>query len=340
MAVNSTQQWSAWDQAIESYIQDQTEQEITPLYKELFDTTTRNELQLTYVGSSGYGLMQEVGEQGDAIPDSPLEGYKTFYRRQNYRKSATFTKVLLDTDLTGEVERRARGLPMTVEYSRNMYTTGMFRRAWDTSYTWGDGKPLISLSHPLKDGSGTQENTFTDGVQRPLTYDNALRLEDVLGAMVSNSGNLLNTGATGRNLVLFGAWNLRETLFQIAGVEGPDKQPDTDDNNVNWFRKGAKYDVLVSKFFSYEAAKNAKEVGTITKSSSLNYWDSMWGIMDVDVCKAYNKMVIYEGYPYYEEEFRVKNETMAKYALDAYTFGTSGYFGTVSSKGDNSVYTG
>lgn len=331
-----TSLWSVHKPEIDAYIKDQTEMEAEGIYRKLFNVKTSNRLNLTDVGYSGFQPMVEVGEMGDAVEDEAREGYTSVYTRRYYRKKAVFSKPLLDTDISpeGTIEDVARALPSTIEYSRNLYFTSMFRRAFDTTLTFGDGKQLISTVHPRKDGGGTQNNTFSDGVQRPLTYDNVILLEDQMLSMLSNSGNLMALGNENRNKLLFCSPYLRTQAFQIANI---DKEPDTDENNANYIVKGANYDVLVSKFFSWEAATIAGET-TVAKSSSSNWYDKMWGILDMDMAKMYFKAYVSEGYPDYAEKINEDNESVIKYAYDSHAHGNSGFFPVVMSKGDNTTF--
>ena len=335
-----TSDFQIWRPEVKAYIQDEKEKQTFEAHKEFFSVEKSDRLQIPELTYAGLPPMQEVGELGDAIEDSSREGYEYTYNRKVFRQSQVFSGLLWKTDQQDKVETMARDLVRSQKYSRELHTLSMIRRAYDSSLVYGDGVTLVSLSHPRKDGGSAQGNTFADGVQLPLTYDNVLRLQDVQISAVSNSGNIMTAGAPGRNKVLFGSTYLREKLFQIAGVEGADKEPDTDENNVNYIRRGDKFDVLVTDFLGYEAAKQAGETGTITKTSSSNYWDTMWGILDTGLAKRYFKL--YEGtsYPKFDDEVVKANESLIYYAYDHYAFGNTAWYPVVVSKGDNSTFSG
>jgi len=332
-----TGRWQTWKPEIDAYIKDEDDTMPTAVYSTLFSERTTNRLQYNEVTRAGLNPMDEVGEMGNAVDDEQTEGYKYSYNRKIYRKQETFSKLLWDTDQTDTVERMARDLPRACRYSRELNIWGMVRNAYDTSLTFGDGLQLISLSHPRKDGGTVQPNTFTDGVQLPLSYDNALTLQDVQIAVVSNVGNLMSVSSPGKNKVLLVGPYLREVAFQIAGVEGPDGEPDTAENNENYFRRGDKFDVLVVDWLSYEAAYQAGETA-VAKTSASNWWDSMWGIVDKELAKRYFKVFSAPGYPDYDDEINKRNESLIKFGYDHYTWGNTAWYPIALSKGDNSTF--
>lgn len=345
MATHNVASWETWKPEIDTFIDDEAGSMPKPVYDQLFSTEQTDRLQRTDVGYSGLNPMIEVGEDGDSVEDSNLQGYKTVYSSRVFRKKTTFSSGLFETDQHGEVEKLARGLPRAVQYSRNLNIMGMLRNSFTTvspsglSTVGGDGKALISGLHPRKDGGSAQSNTFGDGVQRPLTLDNVLLLEDQLIAVVSNSGNLMTVGDESNNKLLVVSPYQREAAFQIAGVDGPDMKPDTNENDINYIRKGEKYDVLVTKWLSYEAAKQADGI-TFAKTSSSNFYDKMWFIVDTTNVKDYFKLYIRKGYAsgQFDDEIQKSNQALVKYGYDKYMFGFSGWFPIAGSKGDGTTY--
>lgn len=337
---HTTQQLQTWNKLIDTYMKEEEDSLIKggkPLYEDLFSLTTSDDLEIQDTGYAGYGLMVETGEQGDAVRDNVIEGYVSVYRKKYFRKQADFTKPLMDSDRTGKVEEMARDLQRAPWYSRNVFILGMIRNSFNPVFTWGDGKTLGSIAHPRKDGKGTQPNTFRDGVQRVPTYENAILLEDVMISTVSNSGNLLNVADRRKKKILWGSPFLRTKLYDIAGVDN-DKQPDTNNNNANWFVQGTTYDVLILDFVSYEIAFQAGET-TVAKTSSSNFYDKMWGIIDPAYVKRNFKVIQGKGYPYFDSDIRKENEMIRKFAYDAYMFGNSSWVGFTVSKGDGSTVT-
>lgn len=336
---NSTQNISNWKPEIDTFVQDEKDNLPKSTYSSLFTERTTNRLQLSDINYSNVTPFMEVGELEDGEEDSLVEGYRFNYNRKHFRKIVTFSNALYQNDQLDTAEEMARAPIAMRQQSRDLHAFSMFRRAWDSNRTFGDGVTLISTAHPKKASGGTQANTYADGVQLALSYDNALTLQDQLLSVTSNNGNLLSIGDTSNNKLLVVPTALRETAFQIAGVNADDRQPDTADNNANYFRKGDKFDVLVTKYLSYEAARQMGETA-VAKSSASNYFDSMWFIVDTALAKKYFKFYEQEGYPYEADKFVEENESMKYYFYDSYAYGNSGFFPIVGSKGDGTTFSG
>lgn len=322
--------WNAHRPEIDAYVKDESNKMPAPMYSKLFDVETTPMLESTEFGWSGFGPMVEVGEMGDSVEDESKEGYSYTFVRRAYRKHAVFSSDLAETGQSLKIEQIARDLPRTLMYTRELNVFGMLRNAFNPLYTWGDGKTLASVAHPLKNGSGTQANTFSDGVQLPLDLENVKILQDVMYNMVSNSGNLLNIG---EKPILFFTPNNRVKAFEIA-----ESDLKSAENEKNYW-KGNLYDLMEIPWMKYEAAKQAGEI-TAAKSSSSNFYDSMWGLIDPTLAKKYFKVKIASGYAKYTDKVREQNQALVKYAYDKYTWGTTGYYPIVISKGDNSTYAG
>jgi len=335
----TTQNWQTWKPEIDAYIQDETDQMPDSLYSKVFTVKGVDRLQISELDYGTFSPMLEVPELGDAIADNAVEGFRYNYQRRSYRKSATFSSDLMETDQSGQVESMARSFANVIEYSRNLYAFGMFRNSFNASYLFGDGLTLASTKHIIKNGLGTQANTFADGIQKPLTYDNALKLQDVMLGNVSQAGNLMSVGAVGRNKVIWCTPFNREQAFQIAGANASKENPTTANRSANYFVQGDKFDVLVIPWVQYEIARQAGETA-VAKTSASNFYDSMWGIMDMELVKRFFKMFYASGYAKYDEEITKANQALVKYAYDKYAFGATAWYGFTASKGDNSTYTG
>lgn len=336
----TTNNLQSWKPQIDVYIDDEKDVLIDTPIDKIFTIKETDRLQITEVGFSGYAPMQEVGDLGDAIEDQAFETYQFQYQRKTYRKQAVFSSDVLQTDQIGVVEDISRNMVREVKYTKAANAYSVLRKAFNVGIVYGDSKPVISTAHPKKDGSGVQNNTYADGLQREFNYDNLKFLEDQLYAQTSNNSNVLHIGSADRNKVLIVPYVLREIAFQVAGVNGPDGKPTSTDNDKNYFRKGTKYDVFVCQFLGYEIARQFGEVGAITKNSVNNYWDTMWFLGDVEVMKKYYKFYQGKGYEKYLDDTRIVNESLIKIASDKYAYGISGWFGIVGSQGNNTIYAG
>lgn len=336
----TTGDFQNWSKEIESYILDEENNTRPSQFADIATVIPTDDLYMIDKNAAGLGAMQEVSDLGNAVDDSAIEGYQTRYELKNFRKKVVMSRNLMKGDKVGLVEQMAREVVRVPLYSRELNVMSVLRNAWDATKLGGDGKPLISTTHPRKDGGTAQANTYTDGVQRPITYDNVLRLQDVGYSMVSHTGNVLNAFTSGKKKLLFGAPSLREKLYQIAGPRTSDVmrlKPGTDENDINYIEQRENFDVLVLDALQFEYAKQAGETGSATKTSG-NYWDSIWGLIDVEQAKKVFKVFVANGYPYNHTETNWDNESITKYIFDAYMYGFSHYNWIVASKGDGSTY--
>lgn len=332
---NETSNWELWKKEIDSW--QQLEGKAEPVYKKIAGVETTNRLQVIINDYSGFQLMENVGELGEAQDDSPIQGYQNLFPRQVFRKSATFSSDLFETDMHGEIGRIASLFYNIVEYSREVVFSGLFRNAWSGT-TYGDGKYAVSTAHPVKGAGYTNANTFADGVQREMTYENLGGLQNVMLSLIDHAGKYMPMGAINVNKILMVPPLLREPAFQYAGVNTSGERPDTADRATNYFRRGDKFDVLVNPYLSYEVARENGEVGTIAKTSSSNYWDTSYFILDEAMTKELCKMYVAQGYPKYDEEVIKSNQALIKYANDKYAPGFISSLCFAASKGDKSTF--
>lgn len=342
MSIFNTQDTQVWRKEIDNYILEGVNNRPAKVCDMLYDIQTTNQLQINDVQMAKVGYMEQVGETSEAEADEPIDGYQYVYNQARYSKKASFSSALMESDLTGnKVMQKAIDLVDSLENSRELRSLSMFRRAWDSTLTYGDAKTLISTAHPRKDGGADQSNTFADGVQKPLTYSNVEELEGQMISFVDNNGNLMNAGGKGKKKCILTSSANRVKAFQIAGVNGAINQPDTDLNNKNYYTQGDKYDVITTDWLGYEAARAAGEFSG-AKTSEDNFYDSMWFLIDLDLAKKYAKMYKQQGYETGKYFSELDNSTLVTtyFAHDKYAYGNSGFYFIVGSKGDNSTYTG
>ncbi len=328
-----------FDPQISEWIQEEIDSTPKSVFEDLVDVEKTNRLRESVVTYMGLVPMHEVAEMQESVPNQYLEGWRTDFIRRNWRDEVTWSKILLDTDLSKNVTKnRVKEYTRNVISSRNLYFFGLLRNAFVNSglYAYAWGKPLASIAIPRKDGNGTYASTFYDGVQRPLGYTAVDLARQVIADQVSDVGNLLSQAGSMDNMCIVCSKDNAEVAFQIAGTNVTGERPDTADRATNYFRKGANYDVLVTEYVGYNAAKLAGET-TVTKTSASNYYDSFWALLDMKSVKKYWKFYEQEGYYYFDTEINKKNEAVVEYSYDAYAFGITSPIGGCYSRGDQTT---
>jgi len=134
-------------------------------YTDLFDTYKSSKAYEEDVGVSGLGLAAVKPEGSPIAYDTMQQGYLTRYTHVNYGLGFIVTKEAFDDDQYDVVaERRAKALAFSMRQTKETVAANVYNRAFNTSYTGGDGATLIAAAtmgtttgHPLI-GGGTATN--------------------------------------------------------------------------------------------------------------------------------------------------------------------------------------
>ena len=107
---------------------------------------------------SGAGLMIQSAEGETTTYDSMNEGYTSTYIPVIYKLGMVITKEAMD-DLRGLnlAEMRAKALGKASRETRNTVSTNILNRAFNSSYTGGDGLELCSTAHVTLSGTFSNE---------------------------------------------------------------------------------------------------------------------------------------------------------------------------------------
>lgn len=124
----------------------------------LFDQYTSRKQFEEDVGITSFGLAQ-VKPEGSAVTfDTERQAFITRYTHVAYALGFIITKEMVDDDQYDVVaERRARGLAFSMRQTKEIVAANVYNRAFNSSYTGGDGVQLLNSAHPNAAG-GTWSN--------------------------------------------------------------------------------------------------------------------------------------------------------------------------------------
>lgn len=129
-------------------------------YTDLFDKYTSRKAFEEDVGITSFGLLQVKPEGQGIAYSTEKQGFINRYTHINYALGFIITKEMFDDDQYDVVgERRARGLAFSARQTKETVGANVYNRAFNTSYTGGDGVSLINSAHPNVAG-GTWSNTL------------------------------------------------------------------------------------------------------------------------------------------------------------------------------------
>lgn len=144
-------------------------------YTDLFDTFSSSRAYEEDVGVTSFGLAQ-VKPEGQGINyDSESQAYITRYSFVVYGLGFIVTREIFEDDQYAVVgQRRARGLAFSMRQTKEIVAANVYNRAFNGSYTGGDGSALIVTNHANFAG-GTQSNrSSTDAALSEASLEQAI----------------------------------------------------------------------------------------------------------------------------------------------------------------------
>jgi hypothetical protein len=194
--------------------------------KDLFDVVSSEKAYEEIVEVTGFGVAPVKSEGATVIYDTEQQGTVTRATHINYALGYIVTEEELDDNLYVEVSgTRAKALAFSMYTTKETVSANVYNRAFNTGYTFGDGKAICVTDHPSL--SGDQSNTLSVAADLSETS-----IEDML-IQISNAKN-----SRGLRIALRG-----ETLhvapgnvFNAERILKSTLQNDTANNAVNVIR--------------------------------------------------------------------------------------------------------
>lgn len=130
-------------------------------WDKLFDKDTTRRAYEEIVGLSSFGLAPVKTEGAPIQFDTERQGFTTRITPVVYALGFIVTREAMDDDLYDVVaQRRAQGLAFSMRQTKEIVGASVYNRAFNGSYTGGDGQALLVNSHPNIAG-GTWSNILS-----------------------------------------------------------------------------------------------------------------------------------------------------------------------------------
>ena len=110
---------------------------------------------------SGFGFVPEKEEGVGITYDDPIQGYDKRYTHKTYGLGFRVTKEMWEDDLYNKMNKMPKALGRSMRVTQETDMANVYNRAFNSSYTGGDGKELCATDHPLT-GGGTEQNELTN----------------------------------------------------------------------------------------------------------------------------------------------------------------------------------
>jgi len=176
---------------------------------------------------SGFGLLDQAGENETLQYEDPVQMYDTTYVHTKYQKGFKVSEELYEDDMYNVMTKKPAALARSARRTAEYYAAVVFNNAFTSTSTGGDAKPLCSTAHPRSDGGTSQSNANTEGLVL-----NETNLETGKLAM---RGQLDDKGMKimARAKTLLVAPALEKTARIMTESTG---RPETADNDINVYQ--------------------------------------------------------------------------------------------------------
>lgn len=123
-------------------------------WTDLFDKYSSRKAWEEDVGLSGFGLASVKGEGDSVSYDTERQGFVTRYTHVVYALGFIITREMVEDDLYDVVgQKKAKSLAFSMRQTKETLAANVYNRAFNTSYTGGDGATLITNSTASSGGT-------------------------------------------------------------------------------------------------------------------------------------------------------------------------------------------
>jgi len=205
--------------------------EFSPQWDKLFEKHTSRRAWEEDVGVSMFGLPSVKAEGAPISYDSSRQGFTSRYNHVVYALGFIVTREAVDDDLYDVVgKQKAKSLAFSMRQNKEIIAANIYNRAFNTSYTGGDGATLIasaggggSSSHPNVAGG-----TWTNGVAVATDLSEAALEQAVIDIRGFTNDRGLKVQAKPTKLII-----PKELMFEATRILKTDGQVYSADNTLN-----------------------------------------------------------------------------------------------------------
>jgi len=127
-------------------------------FEKLFEKNSSNRAYEEDVGLSSFGLAIQKPEGSPISYDQERQGFTSRYTHAVFALGFIITREIMEDDQYDVVgQNKAKGLAFSIRQTKEILGANVYNRAFNSSYTGGDGVALLSASHPNVAG-GTWSN--------------------------------------------------------------------------------------------------------------------------------------------------------------------------------------
>lgn len=129
-------------------------------WTEIFEKNSSRRAFEEDVSTSWFGLAQVKGQGAPVAFDTAQQGFTDRYTHVAYALGFIITKEMVEDDLYDVIgKKKAQSLAFSMRQTKEIVGTNILNRAFNTNFTYGDGKALCVSDHPNIAG-GTYSNVM------------------------------------------------------------------------------------------------------------------------------------------------------------------------------------
>ena len=193
-------------------------------HKEIYDSETSERAFEEEQKLSGFSAAP-VKAEGSAIEyDNAQESYTARYTHETIAMGFSITEEAVEDNLYDSLSARyTKGLARAMAYTKQVKASNVLNRAFNSSYTYGDGKVLCATDHPLVSG-GTNSNRPSSGADLNETSLEAAIIQ--LASWTDERGLLI--AAKAKKLII-----PADLMFVAERLMKTPNRVGTSDNDIN-----------------------------------------------------------------------------------------------------------
>ena len=193
-------------------------------WEALFEKNTSDRAYEEDLGLSSFGLASVKNEGAPITFDSERQGFTSRYNHVVYALGFIITREIYEDDQYGKVgAQKAKALARSMRQTKEIVAANIYNRAFDSTYTGGDGKELLSNAHPNVAGG-----TFSNVIGTAADLSEAALEQAVIDIAGFRDDRGLLIAAKPQQLVI--PYQLQ---FEAARILGSDGRVGTDLNDPN-----------------------------------------------------------------------------------------------------------
>jgi len=201
----------------------QSYEEWEPIWSQIYDSSPTSKSYEESIEDVPFGLLSTKTESGGILYDQTHQGYTQRLTQVTY---ALGYKVTLEEILFNQYEeislKRAGRLARSVRETEETLHAQIFNRAFDASYTYGDGTTFISSAHPVDGANQSNAADVDSDLNEAAIEDLVIKVRDTKDARG------LRISSMARRLIVH-----HNNMFESTRILKSTLQNDTANNAVN-----------------------------------------------------------------------------------------------------------